>query len=71
MKKLSIIGIAFLAVSFASCKKDYTCTCTDTNGGSSVTKIIGVNKKTAKANCVSTTISAYGYAQTKTCTLSK
>lgn len=71
MKKISILTIAFAAISFASCKKDYTCTCTTTGGGSSVTKLVGVNKKTAKANCVSTTISAMGYAETETCTLSK
>lgn len=71
MKKISILAIAFVAISFASCKKDYTCTCTTTGGGSSVTTLVGVSKKTAKANCVSTTISAMGYAETETCTLSK
>jgi hypothetical protein len=65
MKKLSILSIAFLAISFASCKKDYTCTCSDS--GTTVTKIVGVSKKTAKANCVSTT--SYGY--TRTCVISK
>ena len=65
MKKLAILSLAFVAVSFASCKKDYTCTCSDS--GTTVTKIVGVSKKTAKANCVSTT--SYGYA--RTCVISK
>jgi len=71
MKKLSIIAIAFAAISFASCKKDYKCTCTDSTGGSSVYTIVKVNKKTAKANCVSTTTSVQGFAYTETCSLSK
>jgi len=76
MKKLTILAIAALAMSFASCKKDYTCKCTYTwTGGSGTsTEIIkGVSKKQAQANCVS-----YEYKneagvteQTGTCTLSK
>jgi hypothetical protein len=65
MKKLSILSIALLAISFASCKKDWTCTCS--YDGGTVHKIIGVSKKTAKANCVSRTGSGY----TETCALSK
>ncbi|MES2515875.1 MAG: hypothetical protein V4580_17100 [Bacteroidota bacterium] len=65
MKKLSILAIACLAISFASCKKDYTCVCS--NSGSNVHKIIGVSKKTARANCVSTVYNGYS----ETCTLSK
>ena len=77
MKKITLIAIAFSAITFASCKKDYTCTCT-TSGSStaSVTKIIGVSKKAATANCVSTTKTttsngSTGSAQVETCTLSK
>ena len=35
MKKLTILAVATLAISFASCKKDRTCTCitTYTTGG--------------------------------------
>jgi hypothetical protein len=65
MKKLAILSIAFVAVSFASCKKDYTCTCT--SSGSTIHKIVGVSKKTAQAQCVSITSNGY----TETCTLSK
>ena len=71
----SIIAIAFVATLFSACKKDYTCTCT-TAGSSTpdIVKIIGVNKKTATANCVSkTTTSTSGTLTTvdvTTCTLS-
>lgn len=70
MKKITIIAIAFVAVSFASCKKDYTCTCTS-GGSSSTTKLIKVTKKTAQANCASTVTSSQGFSYTETCTLSK
>lgn len=64
MKKTTILSIALVTVGLASCKKDYTCTCT--SSGSNVRKIIGVSKKTAQANCVSYTVGS----QTETCTLS-
>lgn len=77
MKKMTLLAVAFVAVSFASCKKDYTCTCTSSGSSTaSVTKIIGVSKKTATANCVSGTnvsTSSTGGSSTyvQTCTLSK
>lgn len=76
MKKITLLAIAALAISFASCKKDYTCTCTTTytigGSGTSTTVHKGVTKSQAKANCVNseskdddgTTYS------TKTCALS-
>jgi len=72
MKKLTILSIAVVALSLASCKKDYTCTCT-TSGSStaSVTKILDVNKKQAQANCVSGTTTAGSYSGSQTCTLAK
>ena len=30
MKKITLLAVAALAISFASCKKDRTCTCTTT-----------------------------------------
>ena len=30
MKKITLLAVAFIAISFASCKKDRTCTCTTT-----------------------------------------
>jgi hypothetical protein len=56
MKKLIYIPFALLVVSFASCKKDYTCTCTGTGSTTAqVTTIVEVDKAAAKANCVSYT----------------
>jgi hypothetical protein len=76
MKKITLIAIAFVAVSLASCKKDYTCTCTTTGSATpNITKIIGVKKSAAKANCVSTTktnttAGASSTPEVETCTLS-
>lgn len=79
MKKITILSIALVGLAFASCKKDYTCTCVYTypGGGSStdVTKIKGVSKKAATANCASGT-SVYSYSggsssSTQSCTLAK
>ena len=52
MKKvIFIVAIAFMLVSFASCKKEYTCTCK----GTTLTEIsytLGIiTKKDAKAQC--------------------
>ena len=39
MKKIGLLGLTLVAaLSFSSCKKDYTCTCTTTVGGVSTTK---------------------------------
>ena len=67
MKKITLIAAVIVAASFASCKKDYTCTCS-AGGGSNITKIIGVSKKTAQANCVTTKDSD---GDVTTCVLSK
>lgn len=60
MKKLSILTVAVLAISFASCKKDRVCTCTVTQTGSTVsgsyvTTMTKVSKGTAKKACISGT----------------
>lgn len=56
MKKITLLAIAALAISFASCKKDYTCTCTTsyTGGGSGTSTTVhkGVTKGQAKASCI-------------------
>ena len=76
MKKITLIAIAFVALSLVSCKKDYTCTCTTTGVTEpTVTKIVGVKKSDAKANCVSTTRTNTtggnnGTPHVQTCTLS-
>jgi hypothetical protein len=78
MKKLTILAVAALAISFASCKKDRVCTCTYTTTGSStsgtnVTTMTKVSKGTAKKACVSGTsynTTSASYITTYDCKLS-
>ncbi len=74
MKKIILFSAAILALGFVSCKKDYTCTCTG-GGTSTITKLVGVSKKAAKANCINSTVtgtgSSAGYVYVETCTLAK
>ena len=75
MKKLSILSIAFLALSLASCKKDYTCSCTtlSTEPGSTTTvsevTFVKARKADAKRACVKETYTEGGYTTTNDCKL--
>ena len=69
MKKIVILSIALMALSFASCKKDYTCTCTDATGGE-VKKFKKVTKKQALSNCQSKTVTDPSGTSSETCSLS-
>ena len=77
MKKITILAAVALACSFASCKKDRSCTCTYSNSGSSdtyteITTYNKVSKKTAKADCTSGTVYSQahpGDIQTRVCDL--
>lgn len=71
MKKIITLSLAVVALSLASCKKDYTCTCTASTGGSNTYTITKASKKTAQANCASYTQTNNGVTYTETCTLSK
>lgn len=53
MKKITLLAVAFVAISFASCKKNQTCTCTTTYGGTSVSSSATIKdtKKKAKEAC--------------------
>ena len=51
MKKITLFAIAFLAISFASCKKDRVCTCTDVDGTKLETTYFDARKKDARALC--------------------
>lgn len=56
MKKVAFIATVALAFSFASCKKDRTCTCTYNKAWASstetqITTYNHVSKKAALANC--------------------
>lgn len=77
MKKTVILAIVALACSFASCKKDRTCTCTYNKAWASssetqITTYNHVSKKSALATCSSGT--SYdptdpGKVEVRTCTL--
>ena len=69
MKKIILIPVALIAISFASCKKDYTCTCKDSTGGE-VRKFSKVTKNQAHANCQTKTFTDANGSSTETCTLS-
>jgi len=58
MKKITLLAVAALAMTFASCKKDYTCECkvtsnaTGTNVTSTTSAATGkMKKKDAEAKC--------------------
>lgn len=75
---MTLLAVAALAISFASCKKDYTCTCTTTWTGSSTsststTVLKNASKGSAKAACVSVDFKdASGNVDgTRSCSLSK
>lgn len=68
MKKITLLALLALGLSFASCKKDRTCSCTTTstmtitggpnagtfpNTSTSTTTLKEVNGKSARANCLS------------------
>lgn len=48
MKKISIFCFAIVAISFASCKKDRTCTCTSTYTPASGTASVSTYEVTVK-----------------------
>ncbi len=53
MKKITLLAVAFIAISFASCKKDRVCTCK--SGGVEVKKVTYTKAKKgdARAACLS------------------
>jgi|LakMenEpi03Aug12_release.lakeMendotaPanAssembly.Ray.scaffolds.fasta_scaffold4238223_1 hypothetical protein len=53
MKKivLSLAVVAFAAVSFTSCKKDYTCSCSDPTGDTQKIEIKDAKKADAEDAC--------------------
>jgi hypothetical protein len=53
MKKITLLAAAFVAITFASCKKDRTCVCTDNSGGVAyvATTVVKSTKKSAEEWC--------------------
>ncbi|MCE9540251.1 MAG: hypothetical protein K8R85_13695 [Bacteroidetes bacterium] len=79
MKKLFICVAVVSAFSFASCKKDHTCTCTTTStvpgstANTDVYTIIDSKKGDAKKRCIDNTstftFGGVSYTSTSTCEL--
>ncbi len=72
MKKVLLFVAVVSAFSFASCKKDHTCTCTSVTGSSTSTDVTIYPKSTkaaARAACLSSTEVNGGVTTTTTCTL--
>lgn len=74
MKKIAFVALAIFALTFTSCKRDWTCTCTATGGGvtSSASTTINATKKDAEdaCNAQQTTVSGT-VSVTATCELEK
>ena len=60
MKKITLLAAAFVAITFASCKKDRVCTCTEKDGTVTETTYFESRKKDARLYCTG------GNTQTKT-----
>jgi len=75
MKKIILFVAVVSAISFTSCKKDHTCTCTTTStapGSVSTTSVTTINdakKGDAKRACVKTTTVYNGVTTTNDCEL--
>ena len=52
MKKITLLSVALVAIAFASCKKDYTCTCTSIFFVSSKSFLGGRPPQGADARCL-------------------
>lgn len=50
MKKITLLAVAALAISFASCKKDRTCTCTVTPVSSTTNGVASTNLGSASTD---------------------
>lgn len=59
MKKALFIAVALFTIGFTSCKKDWTCTCTDPDGTSVDIPLTNTTKPLAKTAC-----STYELAET-------
>ncbi len=74
MKKVLLFVAVVSAISFASCKKDRVCTCTQTESSvpgsyTTITTFTKAKKGDARAACLSSTIVENGKTYTKTCSL--
>lgn len=51
MKKTLLIAIALISIGFTSCKKDWTCSCTDSSGETFEYQINNSRKPEASTAC--------------------
>lgn len=70
MKKIGILTAVMLSLTITSCKKNWTCTCTDATGGE-VKKFTKITKRQALSNCQTKTVTEDNDSETETCTLTK
>jgi hypothetical protein len=68
MKKVLLITV-LAGLSFASCKKDYTCTCTGDNGFTSISNYSKVKKADAKDACSKTEAASKLVVPSATCSI--
>jgi hypothetical protein len=68
MKKITLLAVAFVAISFASCKKNYNCECTTVNtiipGDVVTSTTIKNTKKKATSSCEALNTSNAGFSTT-------
>ena len=64
MKKITLLAVAFLAISFASCKKTHVCSCSNNGTTTYTTTLPSQSSSDAKTTC-----SGYDNALYGTCTI--
>jgi hypothetical protein len=69
MKKAILMVAVIAAASFTSCKKDRTCTCVDSTGGTSIVTYTKSSKRDARSQCLSKSYVVNNTTYTETCTL--
>ena len=63
MKKISLFAVVLIATSFASCKKNWNCVCTNNSNGTTETYVSAkLSKKDAKTWCETGNSSGYSCA---------
>ena len=64
MKKITLIAVAFVSISFASCKKTHVCSCSNNGTTMYTTTLPAQTASDAKKSC-----SSYDNALTGVCTI--
>lgn len=64
MRKITLLAVAFVAVSFASCKKTHVCSCSNNGTTTYTTSLPAQTSSDAKTSC-----SSYDNAITGVCTI--